>query len=328
MLIMRVACILSIFYVTACASPASTLVKDGATTLSLEEVEFIVSQWPKQMQQAAAADVGDSIELLNRAIVTKKMAADAEKYANEADNELYWKHKFAIRNTQQEFVYSRYLGSVDIPNMEDLAAERYLTDKEKYAAVPETRLSSHILILCAEGDCRRQARDTAEKVLAKLRAGANFEAMVEQYSTDPNAKRNKGKFDKWIRKGEPHVAPPFVGGVFSVEEVGGYSEVVGTQFGYHVIRLDGIREAHYKSYDEVKDTIVQALQGEYIALVAKDFEAQYRLSDDASINFEALEEILAPYRMPQPLEESEEVTDIVEEVSEAEAQKEAAGGAK
>ena len=78
--------------------------------------------------------------------------------------------------------------------------------------------------------------------------------------------------------------------------MGDYSEVVESQFGFHIIRLDDVREEHYKPYEEVKDTIIEALRKEYVDLSAKDFNAQFRLTDEAVMDEGVLEEILAPYR--------------------------------
>jgi peptidyl-prolyl cis-trans isomerase C len=134
-------CLLCLLLWMPCSLVAQTIIEDQGTGLSREEVEFIVKHWPDQMQQAAADDAGDRIELLNIALATKKMASEAESLRSTADPDLYWQHKFAIRNTQREFVFTQYMRSLQVPDMTQLAAERYVTEKDKYALVPEERLS-------------------------------------------------------------------------------------------------------------------------------------------------------------------------------------------
>jgi peptidyl-prolyl cis-trans isomerase C len=296
------ACLSIILYCVSAGVLAQNIIEDQGIGLSQEEVEFIVKYWPAQMQQAAADDPGDRIELLNRALASKKVAAEADGLRSVSDPDLYWKHKFAIRNTEQQFVYTHYMRSLQMPDMTELAAERYLTEKDRYALVPEERLSSHILIPCTVEVCGdpTEKRLLAEKIHAELLAGANFEELVLEYSGDRGSKKKKGRFGKWLKKGEPNVSPPYIGGVYSIEEVGGYSAPVTSQFGYHIIRLDGIREAHYKSYEEVKDTIIATLQGEYGKLAGKEFEARYRMSEEVVIDNAVLDKILAPYRSEVP----------------------------
>jgi parvulin-like peptidyl-prolyl isomerase len=158
-------------------------------------------------------------------------------------------------------------------------------------------LSSHILIRCLPGKCNRVEKyPQAEEVHAQLIAGANFEELVLAHSQDTGTKSKNGLFDKWIKIGEPRVSPPYVGGVFSIAKTGEYSAVVETQFGFHIIRLDGLHEAYYKSYEEVEETIIAALEGEYRKMSAKEFEARYRMSDQTHMDAAVLEEIFAPYR--------------------------------
>jgi peptidyl-prolyl cis-trans isomerase C len=292
---------LLVISLVAIGAPADTIIRDGAISMSREEVEFMVRQWPEHLRQAAANDVGDRVELLNMGLAAKKMAADADEIASRLEGDPYWEYVFAVRNLQRRLVFNHFMDNLEVPDMSALAEERYQTEKDKYALVPEQRLSSHILIMCKPAVCdRKEKRPIAEKVLAELRAGGDFEALVKEYSDDPGSKKKGGKFDRWLRIGEPKVDPIFIGGVFGIEKVGGYSDVVETQFGFHIIRLDEIRESYYRTFEEVKPQIIASLEQEYKRLAAKEFEAEYRMSDQAKIDGEAMEEIFAPYRTQDP----------------------------
>lgn len=87
--------------------------------------------------------------------------------------------------------------------------------------------------------------------------------------------------------------------MFEVEEAGEYSGIVDTRFGLHIVRLDDLKAAHYKPYDEVKDQIIAALRKDYIDLAAKQFDAGFRFSDETYIDNQTVEEILAPYKTAQ-----------------------------
>ena len=285
----------------AMSAAAKEVVEDQGVGLSREELEYIVKLWSPDMRQAAANDAGDRIELLNMALANKKLAAMApEAMPGEGDAEAYWRLQLNIRNMKSQYVVKQYLASLDIPDMSALAEERYETQKDKYALVPEKRLSSHILLLCAPGGCDRDARRVeAEKILAELEAGADFGELATRYSEDPGSKGQKGRFDRWLAMGEPQVDPYFLGAVFELKDVGDHSGIVDTRFGLHIIQLDGIEEAHYKPYAEVKDQIIASLRKDYIDLAAKQFDAGFRFTDETYIDSEAVEEILAPYKTAQ-----------------------------
>ena len=257
----------------------------------------MVTSWPPDMQQAAANDLGDRIELLSMALANKKIAAQVESVAAGADPAEYWRLQLSIRNLQSQFVVKQYLANLDIPDMSALAAERYETQKDQYALVPEQRYSSHILLLCQPGVCDRDARrKEAESILAELEAGADFRELANKYTEDPMGKKSEGRFDKWLTLGQANVDPHYVGGVFEIDEVGGHTGIVDTRFGLHIIQLDDLKPVHYKSYDEVKDAIVADLRKQYVELEAKKFDTQYRMSDDAYIDGAAVEEVLKPYK--------------------------------
>lgn len=276
---------------------ANDVVVDEGVALSKEELAFLVSNWTPDMQQAAANDLGDRIELLSIVLGKKKLAARAPSIPREDNPEAYWRKELSIVNIQSDYVVKHYIANLDVPDMSALAAERYETEKDKYALVPEERYASHILLLCAPGACDRDARRIeAQEILAELQAGADFRELATQYSEDPGSKDKGGQFDRWIKLGSKDVDPHFVGGVYEIEQKGDISEIVDTRFGLHIIRLDDIHEAYYKPFEEVKDQIVASLEQEYIKLSAKELDAQLRLTDKAYIDGDAMEEIFAPYK--------------------------------
>jgi len=274
------------------------VIEDGGVGLTREELQYLVKLWSPDMTQAAIKDPGDRIELLNMALASKKLAALASTIPASDNPEAYWKQVFSIRTIQARYAVNHFVDGIEVPDMTALAAERYQTEKDKYALVPEERYSSHILLLCEPGVCDRDARRVeAQKILDELNAGADFRELAGKYSEDPGSKDEGGQFDAWLRMGTPNVAPHYLGGLFEIAEVGGYSGIVDTRFGLHIIRLDDMRPAHYKPYEEVKDAIIGSLRTEYIKLAAKQYDAGFRLTDKAVIDNAAVDEILAPYKM-------------------------------
>jgi hypothetical protein len=274
------------------------VIEDGGVGLTREELQYLVKLWSPDMTEAAIKDPGDRIELLNMALASKKLAALAATIPASDNPEAYWKQVFSVRTIQARYAVNHFVDGIEVPDMTALAAERYQTEKDKYALVPEERYSSHILLLCEPGVCDRDTRRVeAQKILDELKAGADFRELAGKYSEDPGSKDEGGQFDAWLTMGTPNVAPQYLGGLFEIAEVGGYSGIVDTRFGLHIIRLDDMRPAHHKPYEEVKDAIIGSLRTEYIKLAAKQYDAGFRLTDKAVIDNAAVEEILAPYKV-------------------------------
>jgi parvulin-like peptidyl-prolyl isomerase len=275
---------------------AAPVIEDQGVSMDREELEQVLKNLPDNMKQAAANDVGDRLELLNQAMTNKKIAMDADKLTPESDPEAYWEYYFLIQRTKQKYVFDRYMKELEVPDMAPLAEETYNTQRDKYALVEETRMGSHILFACPPGCPREQFRPLAEEVLVKLDQGARFEDMVEQYSQDEGTKRKGGRFTFFMGRGEPQISPPFLAGLFEIEEIGGYSTVVETQFGFHIIRLDEIQDSYYRPYEEIREEIIGRLEGEYRELAGKEFRSRFLLTDEVRIDGPAMKEIFAPYQ--------------------------------
>jgi parvulin-like peptidyl-prolyl isomerase len=273
---------------------ADTVVADGDVEISREEFEAALSLSPQKLQSLAAHDLGDRFELINSMVQVRKLAAEAEKLSS--DEPGYWALQFQILAIKRQFMFDRALAAFEVPDVKSLAREYYDTQRDKYATKPETRASSHLLLASPPGLDRTEVRIRAQNLLNQLRDGADFEEMVAEYSDDPGSKQRRGSLDRWIRFGEPSITPPYSEALFEIDEIGGYSEVTDSQFGVHIIRLDGIREGGYYPFEDVRDAIVKDIIAEYKALAANEIAVRYGISDDAFIDGEAMEELFAPYK--------------------------------
>ncbi len=283
------------FFSAPLLAQGEVVLEHDGVSVDRAELDYIIEGWTDQMQQSAVNDDGDRLELLNRLLVGKKLAREADRIPQ--DSELYWPLQYQIINLKRKYIMDNFSSTLDIPDMTALAKERYETEKEKYARVPEKRLSSHILFACPPGECsREEMKAKAQVVLDQLRNGADFEEMVQQYSDDEGTKAKGGLFDKWMGRGEVAVIGPYSEGLFTIDKEGEYSDLVGTRFGVHILRLDGIREQHYLPYDEVEADIIKALKLEYVRLAVREYTSSLNMTDNAFIDGPAVDEALAPYK--------------------------------
>jgi len=125
----------------------------------------------------------------------------------------------------------------------------------------EERKASHILI--QSGEDKAAAKVLIETIEKQLKNGADFAALAKKYSQDPGSAEKGGDLD-WVAMGE--MVKPFEQALFSMEK-GSISDVVETQFGYHIIKLDDIRSEpvvplavkRYEFEDEIKTDSVASL---------------------------------------------------------------------
>ncbi len=135
----------------------------------------------------------------------------------------------------------------------------YYSHRESYRFPDEIR-ARHILI---QADPRNpeafaQARKEAESILENIKAGSKFAALARKYSQDPGSAEAGGDLG-YFKKGE--MAKPFEEVAFSLKK-GEVSELVHTPYGYHIIKVEDIKEATTRSLSEVEGLITNILRNQ------------------------------------------------------------------
>jgi peptidyl-prolyl cis-trans isomerase C len=107
-----------------------------------------------------------------------------------------------------------------------------------------------------------EKEDDAKKIIADLKKGAKFEDLAKKQSKDPGSGQNGGDLD-WAAPSS--YVPEFAEAMTKLKK-GEMTQVpVKSQFGWHVIRVDDIRDAQLPKFDEVKPQITQQLQQQKLA---------------------------------------------------------------
>ena len=120
--------------------------------------------------------------------------------------------------------------------------------------MPNRVHAEHILFLTTgKTDAEvAEIRKKAEDVLAQAKKkGANFEELAKKYSEDPGSKTKGGDLG-WVLQGQ--MVPEFEKATFSLNK-GETSDLIKTQYGFHIIKVIDKETAHTKTFDEVKDSL-------------------------------------------------------------------------
>jgi peptidyl-prolyl cis-trans isomerase D len=120
---------------------------------------------------------------------------------------------------------------------------------------PEQVRASHILLNTAGKD-EAAVRKQAEDILQQVKAGGDFAELAKKYSEDEGSKANGGDLDYFSRG---RMVPEFEAAAFALE-TGQVSEIVKSQFGFHIIKVVDKKPAVTRSLDEVRPQIEEQLK--------------------------------------------------------------------
>lgn len=149
------------------------------------------------------------------------------------------------------------VSDADIKSYYDQNAKRYTTD--------EQRRASHILITApkeAPSKDRSTAKAKADALLAQLRKNpGDFAKLAKENSQDPGSAERGGDLDFF---GKGMMVKPFEDAAYKLKK-GEISDVVESEFGYHIIQVTDIKPGGVRSLEQVKDEIATEIKKQLAA---------------------------------------------------------------
>jgi len=178
---------------------------------------------------------------------------------------------------------------------------------EKVAKVPnpsdeELKRSYDLLtirhILVSTGNrTEEQARKRAEEILQKVRSGADFAKLAKEFSDDPGSKQNGGSLGAIPRSQVAALFVPEFAKAVEALQPGQVSDLVKTQYGFHIIRLDGVKPNVPADFEKNKaeyakqyvETLRNAKWQQYLAQLRRT--AKIEIIDPEIKAYEVLDEL-------------------------------------
>ena len=160
------------------------------------------------------------------------------------------------------------------PPVTDADAKEFYDKNPDRFKQPEMVRASHILIMVRDEDgeaAKKDARARIDAVLKRARAGEDFAALARENSQDGSA-AGGGDLDFFPRE---KMVAPFADAAFKLK-TGEVSDVVTTQFGYHIIKATDRKPASTLPLAEVNEQLKQGLAQQKKQQVAQQFIAQLR----------------------------------------------------
>ena len=137
----------------------------------------------------------------------------------------------------------------------DEQAQKFYADNGREFERPEMVRAAHILLSTRDpatgqelnGDRKKEKQQQMEKILERIRKGEDFAALAKEFSDDPGSRDNGGEYT--FPRGQ--MAPEFETAAFSLK-TNQVSDMVMTQFGYHIIKLHERVPAQKLEYNKVE----------------------------------------------------------------------------
>ena len=225
------------------AKKAGVIAKVGRTKITIDQLNKRLAQFPVQSREFFKKKE-NKVRILDQLIDEELLYQYAKK------NKLHRKaeYKDQINLAQRQLLISLIVqGEVDNKvsvNEEEMRA--YYDGNRAQFQSKETRKLSHILL---------KTKKDANYVLKKLRGGMAFSTAAKKYSTDSS--KDKGGDLGWVS--QEQVVPAFGDAAFKLKKKGSRSGIVKSQFGYHIIRLNGTKKSKGIDFEDAKEQIYQTV---------------------------------------------------------------------
>ena len=239
----------------AASAPVATV---NGTAIPRARLDFLMHQ---QLQRGAQDDARTRAavreDLINREVVAQAAVRAGVAKKREVQTQ--------IEMSRQEVLVGVYLSDYlrehpvsDAEVQKEYDRVRNQTGKSEYKA-------RHILV---------ETEDEAKRLIADLQKGAKFEELAKKSSKDEGTRELGGDLD-W--KVPQTFEKPFADAMVALDKGKFSSAPVRTRFGYHVIRLDDVRDVQFPSLAQVKPQLQQRLMRQKVEDLVKDLRAKAKI---------------------------------------------------
>ncbi|RLT98657.1 SurA N-terminal domain-containing protein [Ketobacter sp.] len=220
----------------------------GATAfITTPELEYVVkiNDQKRKIHYATlqAAPLKDAVELTSQEI---------ENYFNE--NKAQYRTEEKVKVSYVSVALEDFTSDVTVEETDLLTA---YDEYKKGLIAQERRRASHILVEVNDDRDEDEAKARIQEAQQKLQSGEAFEALAQDYSDDIATASAGGDLDY---AGRGLYDPTFEDALFGLAKEGDISEIVKTEFGFHIIKLTGIETPEVASFEAHKDQLAQELK--------------------------------------------------------------------
>ncbi len=174
-----------------------------------------------------------------------------------------------------------YKAQIELARQSLLIRELFASFQKKNPVTDAEIKAEYDKFVAANGGKEYRARhilvekeDEAKSLIADIKKGAKFEDLAKKASKDPGSGANGGDLD-WANAAS--YVPEFSNAMIKLEKGQMTDAPVKSQFGFHIIRVDDVREAQLPKLEEVKPQIMQQLTQSKLAKYQDDLRAKAKV---------------------------------------------------
>lgn len=269
--------------VSVSASDDAVLAKIGDKKIMMSDLNRIISYYSADRQRAIEQNPVFNATILQRivqGIVLSKIAKDSG-FVNRPDV------KEQLELMSNDLIASEYLkkevvGKINVTEEDMKLAYKVRQDEFK---TPEMVRARQILIKVnksAAEDDKKKAKEKAEEILKRIKAGEDFGKLASEVSDDTASKMKGGDLG-FFPKGK--TVPDFEKVAFSLKP-GEVSDIVETQFGFHIIKVEEKKESVLEPYDKIKDKIKEKVFNDFRKARVDEFVEKAMKDAGVELNLE------------------------------------------
>ena len=282
-----------LFLAVAFCKPASgqsgdneILAQRGKGVVTQKTFSARADKIPADIRRGTLRDGNRLNDVIASLLLQAQLAADARE-AGFDDQEIVKERMRLAAETELGGAWlQHYVKSHPAADYETLAYEYYQLNRDTMLSQPKIDVS-HILI-----STQQRSDDEAMELAVTVRQELvndpdSFDDLVLQYSDDPSASANHGKFVGIYKGG---MAKPFEVAAFALSD-GEISQPVKTRYGYHIILLNKHIPGSPRQFEEVKSQLMKAERDRHEARIQNEYLSGLT-SLSTEVTKEALEEMV------------------------------------
>jgi len=268
---------------SAFAQEDTVLAKIGDTKITMSDYNRIIGYYDEEKQKLLEQNPQFKATIIQRIVqgmVISKIARD-----NGFDKRSDVKEQLQLLSN--DLLASDYLKKEVVAKINVSAEDTqlyYKTHREEFTT-PEMVKARHILIKVdksASEEDKKKSKKKAEEILGRIKAGEDFAKLATEVSDDPGSKIKGGDLG-FFPKGR--MVPDFEKAAFSLKP-GEISDIIETQFGFHIIKVEERKDAVLEPYEKMKDKVKEKVLAYFRKARVEEFVEKAMKDAGAELHYE------------------------------------------
>ncbi|MBI2606552.1 MAG: peptidyl-prolyl cis-trans isomerase [Deltaproteobacteria bacterium] len=249
---------------------AAVLAQVGAKTITDDEVRAEYASMDKDQKKAVNSDAATKKSIVDNAVNSELIIQAAQKAGLENDAE----YKKSLERFRRQYLASKMMEKSIEPKLGKAEIRKYYESNKNLFDSSEA-CASHIVVT---------DEATAQKIAGEAKGkGAKFEELAKKYSVDPSVRDNGGNLGCFTRD---RMVPEFSAAAFAMSK-GQIKGPIRTMYGFHVIKLNGVKPGKVPGFEEVE----QRAKDAYRMKLLRDMIADLRAKSSVQVNDEAVKSL-------------------------------------